>query len=359
MFPQLFMLGDVDLDWSMPEGHLLRFIQVEDDEMRGMLVCVPLRGRGRYRVATLAPPRLQAEIGTGAIPPGFSQEYEPPTLADIQAVLDQLAPEGTTASNLRWASIFRIKHGIVDRYRVGRVFVAGDAAHLHPPAGGQGMNTGIQDAWNLGWKLALAVRGAASPGLLDSYEAERRPAGKAIVDRAVRVAFTDEMDMDDEREQFLLEMQMTLSYAGSPLVGSSGEHFDGGPQPGDRAPDVQGLRRFGVGHPVRLFDLTRGTGHTLLLYADGTTAEDELVGFEKLAERHRGAVNLYVVASYDAAVPGSLDLPVLRDTSGAFRTAYGLRGTGAYLVRPDGHVGFRSSPVSATALDEHLAGIFA
>jgi 2-polyprenyl-6-methoxyphenol hydroxylase-like FAD-dependent oxidoreductase/heme-degrading monooxygenase HmoA len=359
MFPQLFMLGDVDLDWSMPEGHLLRFIQVEDDEMKGMLVCVPLKGRNRYRVATLAPPRLQAEIGANPIPPGFQAEYDPPSLADIQAVLDQLAPEGTTASNLRWSSIFRIKHGIVDRYRDGRVFVAGDAAHLHPPAGGQGMNTGIQDAWNLGWKLALAVRGDAAPGLLDSYEAERRPAGKAIVDRAVKIAFTDEMDMDDEREQFLLEMQMTLTYAGSPLVGEHGAGFDGGPRPGDRAPDVHDLRRFGVGHPVRLFELTRGTAHTLLVHADGTTEHDEFAGFEKLAEKVRGFVNIYVLASPDARVPEGLDLPVLRDAAGGFRTAYGLRGTGAYLIRPDGHVGFRSSPVSAAALDAHLAGIFA
>jgi 2-polyprenyl-6-methoxyphenol hydroxylase-like FAD-dependent oxidoreductase/heme-degrading monooxygenase HmoA len=359
MFPQLFMLGDVDLDWSMPPGHLLRFIHVEDEEMKGMLVCVPLRGRGRYRVATLAPPRWQAEIGSGPIPPGFSQEYAAPSLADIQAVLDQLAPAGTTASNLRWSSIFRIKHGIVDRYRVGRAFVAGDAAHLHPPAGGQGMNTGIQDAWNLGWKLALAVRGIAAPDLLDSYEAERRPAGKAIVDRAVRVAFTDEMDMDDEREQFLLEMQMTLTYAGSPLVGSSGEGLDGGPAPGARAPDVQELRRFGVGHPVRLFELTRGTAHTLVVYADSSTGEEEFVDFEKLAENLRGNVNVYVLASPDATVPPALDLPVLRDTSGAFRASYGLRGTGAYLIRPDGHIGFRCSPVSASALDEHLARIFA
>ncbi|MDG4825459.1 FAD-dependent oxidoreductase [Asanoa sp. WMMD1127] len=359
MFPQLFMLGDVDLDWSMPEGHLLRFIQVEDDEMKGMLVCVPLKGRNRYRVATLAPPRLQAEIGSGAIPPGFSAEYDPPSLPDIQAVLDQLAPEGTTASNLRWASIFRIKHGIVDRYRDGRVFVAGDAAHLHPPAGGQGMNTGIHDAWNLGWKLALAVRGDAAPALLDSYEAERRPAGKAIVDRAVKIAFTDEMDMDDEREQFLLEMQMTLSYAGSPLVGADGDNFDGGPQPGDRAPDVRDLRRFGVGHAVRLFELTRGTGHTLLAYADGTTPAEEYAGFEKLAEKVRGFVDVYVVASHDAGPPAGLEVPVLRDPSGAFRAAYGLRGTGAYLIRPDGHVGFRTAPVSAAALDAHLAGIFA
>ncbi|MEV4538590.1 FAD-dependent oxidoreductase [Asanoa sp. NPDC049518] len=359
MFPQLFMLGDVDLDWSMPEGHLLRFIHVEDDEMKGMLVCVPLKGRNRYRVATLAPPRLQAEIGSNPIPPGFSAEYDPPSLADIQVVLDELAPEATTASNLRWSSIFRIKHGIVDRYREGRVFVVGDAAHLHPPAGGQGMNTGIQDSWNLGWKLALAVNGDAAPALLDSYEAERRPAGKAIVDRAVKIAFTDEMDMDDEREQFLLEMQMTLSYAGSPLVGAHGDGFDGGPQPGDRAPDAHDLRRFGVGHPTRLFELTRGTAHTLLVHADGATPQEEYAGFEKLAEKVRGFVNIYVLASPDAAVPEGLDVPVLRDASGTFRAAYGLRGTGAYLIRPDGHVGFRSSPVAAEALDAHLSGIFA
>ncbi len=365
VFPQLFMLGDVDLDWSMPEGHLLRFIELDDGEMRGMLVCVPLRGRGRYRVATLAPPHLQAEVGTGVVPPGFWKEYTPPELSDIQAVLDRLAPAGTTAGNLRWSSIFRIKHGIVDRYRVGRAFVAGDAAHLHPPAGGQGMNTGIQDAWNLGWKLALAVRGQAAPGLLDSYEIERRPAGKAIVDRAVRIAFTDEMDMDDEKEQFLTEMQMRLTYAGSPLVAEtpgSAERIVAGPGPGDRAPDVAGLRRFGVGHALRLFDLTRGTGHTLLLYADASTGEEDVLGFEKLAgkvrENHPELLRTYVLAGPDAVVPATLDLPVIRDDANAFRLAYGVRGPSAYLVRPDGHVGFRSSPVSGAALDDHLDTIF-
>jgi hypothetical protein len=175
----------------------------------------------------------------------------------------------------------------------------------------------------------------------------------------VKIAFTDEMDMDDEREQFLLEMQMTLSYAGSPLVGAHGDAFDGGPQPGDRAPDVHDLRRFGVGHPTRLFELTRGTAHTLLVHADGSTAPEDYSGLPELAEKVRGFVNLYVLASPDAAVPAGLDVPVLRDASNAFRTTYGLRGTGAYLIRPDGHVGFRSSPVSAEALDAHLAGIFA
>ncbi len=364
MFPQLFMLGDVDVEWSMPEGHLLRFVQLVDDELRGMLVCVPLRGHRRYRVATLAPRRLQEELG-GPVPPGFSCEYAPPTLADIQAAIDELAPAGTQASNLRWSSIFRIKHGIVDRYRVGRVFVAGDAAHLHPPAGGQGMNTGIQDAWNLGWKLALAVRGEGAPCLLDSYEAERRPAGKEIVDRAVRIAFTDEIDMDDERRQFLTDMQMTLSYAESPLVGEAMSvpgAPGAAPAPGERAPDANGLRRTGVGHPLRVFDLTRGTSHTLLLYADASVAEENVLGFGELAGSLRelcaGRLNAYVLLGPAAPMPRGLEIPVLRDADDQFRAAYGVTGASAYLIRPDGHVGFRSSPVAATALREHLEGVF-
>jgi 2-polyprenyl-6-methoxyphenol hydroxylase-like FAD-dependent oxidoreductase/heme-degrading monooxygenase HmoA len=366
MFPQLFMLGDVDIDWAMPSGHLLRFIKIEDDEFTGMLVCVPLKGRNRYRVATLAPQRLQKELGSGVVPPGFWQEYTPPTLADIQHAIDELAPAGTTAANLRWSSIFRIKHGIVDRYRVGRVFVAGDAAHLHPPAGGQGMNTGIQDAWNLGWKLALAVRDQAAHDLLDTYEQERRPAGKAIVDRAIKIAFTDEMDMEDEKAQFLLEMQMTMNYAGSPLAGEvvNGEGgFSGGPEPGHRAPDVHGLLRLGVGHPLRLFDLTRGTSSTLLLYVDASVDEETVLGLEKMADAVReqgaGMVNAYLLASPDAALPALLDLPMLRDTQGGFRAAYRVSTAAAYLIRPDGHVGFRALPPALPAIQEYLSRIFA
>jgi len=94
----------------------------------------------------------------------------------IQEYLDRLAPEPTTARNLRWSSVFRISHRIVDRYRVGRVFVAGDAAHIHPPTGAQGMNTGIQDAHNLAWKLALVVSGAASSVARLTAAAGLRPA---------------------------------------------------------------------------------------------------------------------------------------------------------------------------------------
>jgi 2-polyprenyl-6-methoxyphenol hydroxylase-like FAD-dependent oxidoreductase/heme-degrading monooxygenase HmoA len=364
-FPQLFMLADVDVDWEMPDGHLLRFLHETDGRMDGMLVCVPLRGESRYRIATLAPPRFFAQTGGQDAPPGFSEELAEPTLADVQAALDHLAPPGTRASNLRWSSVFRISHGIVDRYREGRVFVAGDAAHLHPPAGGQGMNTGIQDAWNLAWKLALAVRGAAAPGLLDSYEAERRPEGEEIVGRAVRMAFTDELDRADLERQFLQEMSLLLSYADSPLVGecvADPDALPAGPRPGDRAPDVAGLRRRGVGHPLRLRDLTRGTGHTLLVYADATADAAALAEVARLCadvrRRTAGEATAYLLLSPDAEEPRLLDPPVVRDAEGAFRAGYGVGGTATYLIRPDGHVGFRSLPIDAAGLGKHLDLIF-
>lgn len=360
-FPQLFMLGDVDVDWDMPDGHLLRFLHETDGRMDGMLVCVPLRGERRYRIATLAPPRFFAQTGGQDAPPGFSEELAAPTLADVQAALDHLAPPGTRASNLRWSSVFRISHGIVDRYRDGRVFVAGDAAHLHPPAGGQGMNTGIQDAWNLAWKLALAARGLAAPGLLDSYETERRPEGEEIVGRAVRMAFTDELDRADLERQFRQEMSLLLSYAGSPLVGESVADPDAlraGPAPGDRAPDVAGLERRGVGHPLRLRDLTRGTGHTLLVYADATAGEATLAAVAQLCADVRrqagGELDAYLLRSPDAAPPRRPAPPDVVDAANAFRDTYGVTGSALYLIRPDGHVGYRSQPIDGDGLRKHL-----
>ncbi|MFV2106145.1 FAD-dependent monooxygenase [Micromonospora sp. LOL_015] len=364
-FPQLFMLGDVDVGWDMPANHLLRFIHETDGQLDNMLVCVPLRGESRYRIATMAPPRYFAATCGENAPPGFSAELGEPTLADVQAVLDQLAPAGTTAANLRWSSIFRISHGIVDRYRDGRIFVAGDAAHLHPPAGGQGMNTGIQDAWNLAWKLALAVRGVAAPGLLDSYEIERRPQGEEVVGRAVRLAFTDELEREDLERQFLQEMSMLVSYADSPLVGESLATVDAlrtGPAPGERAPDVSGLRRRGVGHPMRLHELTRGTRHTLLLYADRTADEATLAAIDKLSadlpERTYGEVEVYLLLSPDTPAPPADHPPVLHDAAGGFRAGYGTAGAAAYLIRPDGYVGFRSQPINVEALRHHLHLVF-
>jgi hypothetical protein len=113
-----------------------------------------------------------------------------PSLAELQALADHFTGGRLRLRDPVWLAYFRLAHRHASRYRAGRVFLAGDAAHVHSPAGAQGMNTGIQDAWNLGWKLALVTRGVAQEALLDSYDAERRPVGRYVVrftDRAFAV----------------------------------------------------------------------------------------------------------------------------------------------------------------------------
>jgi hypothetical protein len=105
-----------------------------------------------------------------------------PSLDLVRSVLAQRAPHGLEARALNWSSYFKIQHRQVSAMQVGRIFVAGDAAHIHSPFGGQGMNTGLQDAWNLAWKLDLAVHRRARPELLESYTAEREPVVRRVIE---------------------------------------------------------------------------------------------------------------------------------------------------------------------------------
>jgi hypothetical protein len=243
------------------------------------------------------------------------------------------------------------------------VLVCGDAAHIHPPTGAQGANTGMQDAYNLAWKLALVVRGSAGAGLLETYDAERRPVGEEVVGRTVQHARTQFGDVEqDPRNVLLREAQLLVGYPDSPIVGEvstadsgdSGDGGRGGPRPGERAPDAMGLVRERVQHPVRVFDLTRGTDHVLLLSArSGATADDarelEAVAEAALASFPAG-LRAYAILDPDVPDPGYVWLPALEDAEGTFGAAYGATGTAAYLIRPDGYVGFRALPATRDAV---------
>ena len=143
---------------------------------------------------------------------GVSDRATPPTLDDIRQQLRTIAGTDFGVHSPRWLSRFGDATRLVDRYRVGRVLLAGDAAHIHPPLGGQGLNLGVQDAVNLGWKLAAQIRGWAPDTLLDTYQAERHPVAADVLDntraqmelsstgpgpRAVRRLLTELMDFDD------------------------------------------------------------------------------------------------------------------------------------------------------------------
>ncbi len=244
---------------------------------------------------------------------------------------------------------------IADRFRAGRAFLAGDAAHVMPPAGGFGLNTGVQDAHNLAWKLALVLTGAADPTLLDTYEAERRPVARVVVDRAVRELAAPTPDAaptwdepgqdgpeggawgaDDGDPLAQLSPILGYRYASRAIVaeeaaGQTGqadappEGLDLTGRPGTRAPHVWVERD---GARISTLDLFDGR-FVLLAGAEG--------GAWRHAA-HQVAARLGIALdAYRVGVAGDLI-----DRDGDWRAAYGVTPVGAALVRPDGMVGWRS-----------------
>jgi 2-polyprenyl-6-methoxyphenol hydroxylase-like FAD-dependent oxidoreductase len=179
-------------------------------------------------------------------------QAEHPTLADVQELLEERT--GRTdirLHDLRWISVYRINVRMVDRFRVGRAFLAGDAAHVHSSASGQGLNTSVQDAYNLGWKLAAATQGAPDE-LLDSYEAERMPVAAQVLGLSTTMHARNFRPTTGPAPAI---HQLDITYRGGPLA--IDEH-QGGLRAGDRAPD--GILPDGT----RLFDLFRGPHLTWL-----------------------------------------------------------------------------------------------
>jgi 2-polyprenyl-6-methoxyphenol hydroxylase-like FAD-dependent oxidoreductase len=243
-------------DWILADIHLAG-MRMPASEMAaywhedGVLAVFPI-SPGRYRII--------ADTGRSEGP-----HPADPTMAQIQAVVDRRGPGDLAVSDPIWLSGFRINERKVRDYRAGRVFVAGDAAHVHSPAGGQGMNTGMQDAINLAWKLALVCRGIGISGpLLDSYSQERSAIGDQVLAAAGRLTAVGVMKnhaaqvarnlvagflfglrpVRDAMADTLTEV--SIGYAHSPLNGASARGV-GGPAPGERAPPVVGQGPVGAG----------------------------------------------------------------------------------------------------------------
>ncbi|CAM5772187.1 Flavin-dependent monooxygenase [Labrys miyagiensis] len=335
-YPWPFMLGDVHVDWNLPYGVPLRALRPVEGGPPDMFIAIPLPEPGRYRVTTLA---KSEAMPAGSQAHGIQTEQTGPSLEELQAVADDLLPDTPRLSDLRWSSIFRISVRLADRYRNGPVFIAGDAAHIHPPTGGQGMNTGIQDAYNLAWKLALVLAGKASTNLLDSYDAERRPVGEEVLARthAASQTLARPQGRQNAAPERLVDAQVLVNYRGSAWVRDDLEPDAPGPRAGDRVPDVQGLRRQGFGFPLRLFELLKGTDHVLLVPVRDEAEAAAVAAFARGPGRDDG-VPLRVVAIAPDPLPQQSGLTLVTDAQGAYASACGAA---AMLVRPDGHVAWR------------------
>jgi 2-polyprenyl-6-methoxyphenol hydroxylase-like FAD-dependent oxidoreductase len=230
------------------------------------------------------------------------------SLPALQARLDSVSGGGIRLHGLAWSTVWRPNIRLAESFRRGRVFLAGDAAHVHPPTGGQGLNTGVQDAYNLGWKLA-----DGSPELLDSYEPERRTVAARVL--GVSTALMDKYaDGDEEAHRRGPEtQQLDITYRGGPLAAST----TGDLRPGDRAPDAP--LADANGKELRLFELFRGPHATELVFGDGPVD----AGFPGYRILPAGAV----VAGAD-----------LVDVGGHAYAAYGAAFGRRVVVRPDGYV---------------------
>jgi hypothetical protein len=350
----------------------------------GMLTIFPLAGGRAAIVADLGPAQ-------GDHPPPA------PSLEALQAIFNARTPGGVLSDPI-WNVCYRVHCRQAERYQVGRVFLVGDAAHVCSNIGGQGMNTGMQDAYNLGWKLGLVLNGGSPASLVDSYQPERHQAGKDMLclsDHLHRIALREELHLslpESVRQRLAAVLateeviqhrmrravaELNIGYRRSPVIaehhrflprpdgayaGILGWHdFGAGPRAGDRAVDALLMLHPGR-ERVRLFERLRGTAHHVVLFAGSqATAETHrrlLALADATRHAHPGRVETHLVVPHERHEDLAAKGEILLDPKGELHHRYGARSACLYVIRPDGYIGFRSQPPDPEALKAYLTQIF-
>ena len=310
-----------------------------DDQNGYQLGLCPLPGTAAFQ--------LTAPIAAGDDAPEL-------TLRALQRLADEAAGPGQLAfTSMTWCSLYRTSIRMAERFRAGRAFLAGDAAHVHSPAGGQGLNTSIQDAYNLGWKLAAVLRGAPA-ALLDSYEAERLPVAADVLGISTRLhdkAADGEADAHQRDDPEL--RQLSVGYRDGPLSQEC-RAAPGVVRAGDRAPDAPGSVD---GDTARLFGLLHGGQTTLLAFGPAGAAIATALVTERPGAPVR-AVSVERVQNQPAVAPEvtarSTGTARFTDTAGEAHRSYGISAGQDVLliVRPDGYIGL-ATDAGAHADDAH------
>ncbi|MFD0558219.1 4,5-epoxidase [Stackebrandtia endophytica] len=302
-----FLLADVHVDWDQSRANSAGWFHHD-----GILLAMPMPGGDDLWRLMGDVPATEGHLTAEQIIDHFE------TMLAVRA-----GKSGVTLRDPIWTSVFQIHRRLADDYRSGRVLLAGDAAHIHSPMGGQGMNTGVGDGENLAWKLAHVLAGHAEISLLDTYTAERRPLATEVLKRTTNntkllvgeSAFgrllrdrviVPMMDLPAvQRQATKVASQLWTSYRDGPLGHRLGDHrFGGKPKPGDRVPDQDCLDT--DGKPTRLHDRL---GDSWVLLADEDTVTELLPVARRLLP----------------------DVTALRPTESGQ----------AMLIRPDAHLGWR------------------
>jgi len=349
-YEETFVLADVKLDSALDPVHAHLFLTET-----GLVGIFPFRNGGCRIIASTQPESKGGPAGD-------------PKFAEVIDLVNSRTDLGIKICEPDWMSRFHISHRKVAEFRAGRGFLAGDAAHIHSPAGGQGMNTGIQDAFNLAWKLGLVVRGKSPDSLLDSYNEEREPVARMVLtltDRLTRMGtmqnplgrhvrdallsiLTGMHPVEDRIAETMAEIG--IHYRRSSIVfGNGGQAL----RAGDRAPDCE----FIVGTDrrlVRLYELLHEPVHHLLIFVDQEPELEAGAFCEEIAQAFAGVIKAFVVTS----AAHECSSTSLRDVDGvALFNCRAESGT-IFLIRPDGYIGFRGDTGHREVLRAYLGKIF-
>jgi len=285
-------------------------------------------------------------------------------VAEATATIRRYAP-AVAFVNVENPTRFHCHTKVATKFRSGAVLLAGDAAHLCSPAEGHGMNCGLQDAFNLAWKLALVHHGTASPALLESYDAERRPVAEMIAqsgdatDHAQTMTDPTERNQRDQsieamladpqkrQHEIVAEAELNVDYARSPIVFGDAS---GNLAPGTRLPNTIPVRR-PDGQPCRLHELAHRAGHTLMLLGGRTAHAPAFVELYTALQKLTAGSPLFEAAIGLSTPPAVADQVGQIDLAGT--DLLGVQGTTLFAVRPDGYLGLRSDEDHLSALERY------
>ncbi len=373
-YPRGFLLADCKIDWDLDYEHMKMFLSG-----RHFAVYLPLKGKDFGRVIAGEPEA--AAIPEPGTPAAEATTSEAISLDLVQAELRAAFGEKVTLSQPVWTTRYRLHHRGVNKYQEGRVFVAGDAAHIHSPAGGQGMNTGLQDAANLAWKLALVLRGGSPLYLLETYHSERWPVGQKVLSFTDRMfsAVTSQSGWAPTLRSLLLPIfGAVMSRSGT--VRSRAFHFISqlgiryhesavvkeGSSPGAAGAWREGLvagRRAPNGLIARhrdVFSLIQGYCFHVIALSRKALSQDEIKNltaeFSKLPRSIGVPLETHIVTH---SLMGR-DQRIVQAESNQVFEAYGLSADtpqALYLIRPDGYIAYRSDGLDLKGLKEFIASL--
>ena len=338
---QAFIQSDSKIRWSLPKGSSYLWFT---DQGYMMVIEMP---NGIVRTFISVPDDDPARKTT--------------TLEEVNQTLNRLGGIDAELYDPVWVALYRVNHRAAPSFRSGRVFIAGGAAHEHVPIGGQGMNTSIQDVFNLAWKLAYVMQGKAKPELLDTYQVERHPVAESLLSGtdqaytrllkagdAARLAVRAigpwllASDIVQEKLRGTLE-EININYRKGPLSADFGGSR--GPEAGDRALDAI-VVRLPSQEQLPLREILRGRHWTVLAFSGRNSNTEQYTNLldtvAKLRSHYGDTVKSYVIAG---GFPVAKDLPqddrILLDAMLQLHDQYGVEHPCFYAIRPDWYIGFR------------------